>query len=150
MTVHRKARFLGAALAVMAGLAFAVPAAASAASATQQDHGAQFHVRVILNGAKLRHSFIPVGSTKRRTEPLADPDDITVLGHHLFSGFQNGIGPQGQPSTDGNTYSTIVEYTASGHEVQQWDIKGKCDGVTADTAAHLLIATVNEDAHSSI
>jgi hypothetical protein len=84
------------------------------------------------------------------TEPLADPDDITVLGHHLFNGFQNGVGPQGEASTDGNTDSTIVEYTATGHEVQQWDIKGKCDGLTADTSAHVLIATVNEDAHSSI
>jgi hypothetical protein len=34
--------------------------------------------------------------------------------------------------------------------VRQWNIKGKCDGITADTARHLLIATVNEDAHSSI
>jgi hypothetical protein len=73
-----------------------------------------------------------------------------VLGHHLFSGFQNGVGPQGQPSTDGNTASTIVEYTASGHEVHQWDVVGKCDGVTADTATGLLIATVNEDANSSV
>jgi hypothetical protein len=73
-----------------------------------------------------------------------------LLGHHLFSGFQNGVGPQGQASPDGNTDSTIVEYTASGHVVRQWDIKGKCDGVTADTAAGMLIATVNEDAHSSI
>jgi hypothetical protein len=49
---------------------------------------------VILDGAKLRHSFTPAGSTKRKSEALADPDDITVLGHHLFSGFQNGAGPQ--------------------------------------------------------
>jgi hypothetical protein len=73
-----------------------------------------------------------------------------VLGHRLFTGFQNGIGPQGQPSPDGSTDSTIVEYTAGGHDVRQWDIKGKCDGLTADTGAHLLIATVNEDANSSI
>ena len=105
---------------------------------------------MILNGAKLRHTFIPVGSTKPRTEALADPDDITVLGHHLFSGFQNGVGPQGQPSPDGNTYSTIVEYTASGHVVRQWELKGKCDGITADQPAGLLVATVNEDQHSSI
>ena len=150
MTARRRAKVLAAAAVAAAGLAFAGPAAASTTPATQHGHGARFEVRVIVNGAKLRHTFIPVGSTKPRSEPLADPDDITVLGHHLFSGFQNGIGPQGQPSADGNTYSTIVEYTASGHVVQQWDIKGKCDGLTADTAAHLLIATVNEDAHSSI
>jgi hypothetical protein len=150
MTARRKAKVLAAALFAAAGLAFAVPAAASAAPAAAHKHEARFRVRVILDGAKLRHRFVPAGSTKPRSEPLADPDDITVLGHHLFSGFQNGVGPQGQASPDGNTHSTIVEYTASGHVVRQWDIKGKCDGVTADTAAHMLIATVNEDAHSSI
>jgi hypothetical protein len=133
-----------------ASLAFAVPAVASAAPASAAKHGARFKVRVILDGAKLRHTFIPAGSAKRRAEALADPDDITVLGHHLFSGFQNRVDPQGQASSDGNADSTIVEYTASGRVVRQWDIKGKCDGVTAYTAAHLLIATVNEDAHSSI
>jgi hypothetical protein len=149
MTARRKAKVLAAAVLAAAGMALAVPAVASAAPAAAQ-HGARFKVRVILNGAKLRHTFIPAGSSKSKTEPLADPDDITVLGHHLFSGFQNGVGPQGQASPDGNTDSTIVEYTASGHVVRQWDIKGKCDGVTADTAARTLIATVNEDAHSSI
>lgn len=151
MTARRSAKLFAAAALAAAGVAFAVPAAASAAApATNHSGEPRFAVRVILNGAKLRHTFLPVGSTKRATEPLADPDDITVLGHHLFSGFQNGVGPQGQASPDGNTDSTIVEYTAGGHVVRQWDIKGKCDGVTADTAAHLLIATVNEDAHSSI
>jgi hypothetical protein len=150
MTARRKAKVLAAALLAAAGLAIAAPAASLAAPVAAHKHGARFKVRVIVNGAKLQHAFIPAGSTKRRTEPLADPDDITVLGHHLFSGFQNGVGPQGQASSDGNTDSTIVEYTASGDVVRQWDIKGKCDGVTADTAAHMLIATVNEDAHSSI
>ncbi len=148
MTVRRTAKIIAASAAAMAGLMFAGPAVASASPGAH--HFERFRVRVVLNGAKLRHTFVPVGSTKARSEPLADPDDITVLGHHLFTGFQNGVGPQGQASTDGNTFSTVVEYTASGHVVHKWDIKGKCDGVTADTAAHLLIATVNEDAHSSI
>ncbi len=30
------------------------------------------------------------------TEPLTDPDDITLLGNDIFVGFQNGVGPQGQ------------------------------------------------------
>ena len=34
--------------------------------------------------------------------------------------------------------------------VGQWDVVGKCDGLTADTATGQVIATVNEDAHSSI
>ncbi len=157
MTVRRTAKIIAASAAAMASLMFAGPAVASALSgasagapAHDAHHFARFRVRIILNGAKLRHTFVPVGSAKARSEPLADPDDITVLGHHLFTGFQNGVGPQGQPSTDGNTFSTVVEYTPSGHVVHKWDIKGKCDGITADTAAHLLIATVNEDAHSSI
>jgi hypothetical protein len=150
MTAWRAAKLLAASAITTASLALAGTAVASATPAIHPHQGPRFKVRVIVNGAKLRHTFIPVGSSKRRSEPLADPDDITVLGHHLFSGFQNGIGPQGQPSPDGNTYSTIVEYTAGGHDVRQWDIKGKCDGLTADTGAHLLIATVNEDANSSI
>ena len=110
----------------------------------------QFRVRQILNGTKLRHAFIPAGTAQHRSEPLASPDDITVLGHHLYVAFQNGVGPQGQAGPDGNTDSTVVEFTASGRVIRQWDIKGKCDGVTADAAKHLLIATVNEDANSSI
>jgi hypothetical protein len=43
-----------------------------------------------------------------------------------------------------------VEFTRSGHPVRQWDIRGKCDGLTADPAGHQVIATVNEDAHSSV
>jgi hypothetical protein len=164
MKARRAAKLLAASAATAVSLAFAgtavasatpavasaTPAVASATPAAYPRQGARFGVHVVLNGARLRHTFIPAGSSAPRTEALADPDDITVLGHHLFSGFQNGVGPQGQPSTDGNAFSTIVEYTATGHVVQQWDIKGKCDGVTADTAAHLLIATVNEDANSSI
>src|ERR1019366_578199 len=81
------------------------------------------------------------GSTKRRSGPLANPDDITVPGHDIYTAFQNGIGPQGQASTDGSTYSTVVEITVAGRVIRQWDIKCKCDGITADTGRHLLIAT---------
>jgi hypothetical protein len=107
-------------------------------------------VRQVLNGMKLRHAFVPAGSASRRVEPLTLPDDITVLGHHVFAGFQNGVGPQGQASAGGNLDSTIVEFTAAGRVLRQWDIKGKCDGLTADASARLLLATVNEDASSSV
>jgi hypothetical protein len=150
MTVRRTAKILAAAAAAATGLAIAGTAVASASPGHPAHHGAHFRVHVILNGAKLKHSYTPAGTSTRKTEPLADPDDITVLGHHLFSGFQNGVGPQGQASTDGNTDSTIVEYTASGHVVRQWDIKGKCDGLTADQRAGVVVATVNEDQNSSI
>jgi hypothetical protein len=43
-----------------------------------------------------------------------------------------------------------VEFTRTGRVVRQWDIRGKCDGVTADPARHRVIATVNEDANSSL
>jgi hypothetical protein len=60
------------------------------------------------------------------------------------------VGPQGQASTDGNRDSTIVEFTQSGAVVNQWDIRGKCDGLTANPATGLVVATVNEDANSSL
>jgi hypothetical protein len=104
----------------------------------------------ILLGTSLHHSFVPAGSPTPRTEPLSDPDDITRLGNDLFVGFQNGVGPQGQASTDGDLDSTVVELTLSGHPVDQWDVVGKTDGVTADPALGGVIATVNEDANSAL
>ena len=89
-------------------------------------------------------------SPRAAKEALTQPDDITKLGSHLFVGFQNGVGPQGQASTTGNLDSTIVEFDLRGHEVGQWDVVGKCDGVTADPGTGQLIATVNEDANSSV
>lgn len=81
---------------------------------------------------------------------MSSPDDITFLGHDLFTAFQNGVGPQGQPSSDGNGDSTVVEFTPSGHVVNQWDLVGKCDGLTADPQRGILIATIDEDANSSV
>jgi hypothetical protein len=107
-------------------------------------------VRVILSGKSLHHWYTKAGSSKRHREALTQPDDITRIGRYLFTGFQNGVGPQGQASTDGNRDSTIVEFTASGKVVYQWDIRGKCDGLTANPATGLVVATVNEDANSSL
>jgi hypothetical protein len=88
---------------------------------------------------------IPGGS-----EPITKPDDITYLDGHIFVGFQNGVGAQGEPSTSGNLDSTVVEFSRGGQELAQWDIVGKCDGLTADPWTGELIATVNEDAKSSV
>jgi hypothetical protein len=109
-----------------------------------------YDVRQVLRGSKLRHTFIPAGTTTRRSEPLTGPDDIAVLGRQIYAAFQNGVGPQGEASSDGNTDSSIVEFTAGGRVIRQWNIKGKCDGLAADPRRQRLIATVNEDAHSSI
>ncbi len=137
----------------LAGPALAAPravAAHSVASHSAASPAPRFRARVVINGAKLWHSYRSAGSSTWKKEHLTSPDDITVIGHHLFTAFQNGVGPQGQASPDGNTDSTVVEFTAGGRVIRQWELHGKCDGMTADTQFGILIATVNEDAHSSI
>ena len=116
-----------------------VTAAAASHSAT-----ASFTSRVFASRATVVHG------TPKGKQTISNPDDITSLDSGIFVGFQNGIGPQGQASTTGNRDSTIVEFNLGGHAVAQWDVVGKCDGLTADAATGLLIATVNEDAHSSV
>jgi hypothetical protein len=146
-----------AATAVSAGLLVAAGALAAPASA-QLATVAHAHapaanaltVRQIASGAKLHHKFRKNGTGALRTEPLAGPDDLTTLGGHLFVGFQNNVGSQGEVSPTGNLDSTVVEFTLSGKEVRQWDVKGKDDGLTADPAVGKLIVTVNEDAKSSL
>ena len=149
LTAPKVVAAASAALASMALASMALAGPALAAATTAQVKPV-FQVEQILNGMTLRHSFVPSGGSKPQTETLASPDDITVLGSHLFTAFQNGVGPQGEPSADGNTASTVVEFTASGHVIRQWDLHGKCDGITADPGRGMLIATVNEDANSSI
>ncbi len=104
----------------------------------------------ILSGASLSHTFTASGATTPTTDPLTDPDDITRMGDKVFVGFQNGVGPQGQASPDGNVSSTVVEMSLSGDLIAQWDIVGKCDGLTANPHGGYVIATVNEDANSSL
>jgi hypothetical protein len=119
-------------------------------------------VKQIAFGSKLHHQFQPHGTGPAKTEALAGPDDIAslgafgpgagtaVIGAGLYVGFQNGVGSQGEPSTDGNLDSTVVQLTFSGQRVRQWDLKGKVDGLGVDPAAGQVIATVNEDASSSL
>ena len=115
----------GTVAAVLVGMtAFALPAGAK----THQPTPA-YTVRTILSGKSLHHWYTKAGSKVRRSEPLTKPDDITRIGGDLFTAFQNGVGPQGQASPDGNRDSTIVEFTLSGVVVNQWDIRGKCDGL---------------------
>jgi hypothetical protein len=109
-----------------------------------------FGVTEILSGVSLHHAFTPAGTTTTMTEALSHPDDITRLGNALFVGFQNGVGPQGEPAADGNTDSTVVELDLRGRPVDQWDVTGKADGVTADPAAGDVVATVDEDANSAL
>lgn len=128
--------------------ALALPAGAATARPVASSSLHKLTVRKIAFGATLHHSFVVSGV--RHVEALAGPDDLGQLGDHLFVGFQNGIGPQGQASTDGNLDSTIVEFTLSGAEVRQWDVRGKVDGLYADPFISSVIATVNEDGNSSL
>ena len=114
-----------------------VPAPAGSTAAT-------FTSRVFASGSRIAH---PTAKGRVR---ITQPDDITRLDGHIYAAFQNGVGPQGQPNPAGNTDSTVVEFNHAGRRVAQWDIAGHADGLTADPAMHGVIATVNEDAHSSV
>ena len=151
---RRTAKILAAAVVpaslLIAGATVAAAASNQGAAGAGRHHSSHYEVRQILSGKALSHTFTPAGASQSQSEPLTQPDDITMLGHDLFVGFQNGVGSQGEPSKDGNLDSTIVEFTPGGHVIRQWDIKGKCDGLGADSQRHLVIATVNEDFNSSI
>lgn len=123
----------------------AAPSGALARSPAQHSPALGVFIdHAIFNGAQLQHA-IPGGS-----EHLTQPDDITSLNGRIFVAFQNGVGPQGQASATGNLSSTVVELNLGGRPVHQWDITGKCDGLTADPEIGGVIATVNEDANSSL
>ncbi len=150
----RKTKMLAVGVLAPLGLALAgtgaVASAAPIGSASRTGSASVYTVHQILSGTTLKHSYVPAGSSTRKTEPLTNPDDITRLGNRIFVGFQNGVGPQGQPSSDGNQDSTVVELKMNGNPVAQWDVRGKTDGVTADPEGGFVIATANEDANSSL
>ncbi len=134
-------------LAVLAPCAMALGMAGSQAAASP---GSTLTAQTVLTGSSLTHTFTASGAIAPTSEPLRNPDDITGLGGDIFVGFQNGVGPQGQASSTGNLDSTVVELTTGGQLVAQWDLAGKTDGVTADPETGTVIATVNEDANSSL
>lgn len=135
----------------LAALAVAAIPAAAPAGADQPSAQPALMAFTILSGMTLSHTFTVSGtSNTTASEPLTKPDDITKLDGLIFVGFQNGVGPQGEPSSDGNTDGTIVAMGRFGKALGQWDVQGKIDGLTADPAIGGLIATVNEDANSSL
>ena len=137
-------------LSAVAALAASALSAGPASASTAGSHPG-YTARVILSGASLRHTFMAAGSAKRHSAPLTLPDDITAAGPYLFTAFQNGVGPQGQAATDGNRDSTVVEFTAHrpGH-CASGTSAASATALTADPARHRVIATVNEDANSSV
>lgn len=78
------------------------------------------------------------------------PDDVTVLDGHVFTPFQNGVGPNGESASGGGSQSTVAEYDATGHQVATYLLTGRCDGLTADPARHRVLASINEDSNSSL
>ena len=144
----RSARFLGIVATVATSTFLGIGTSVSTALAHSPQAGFSpfggFSNSVVFNGAEVSHT-ISGGS-----EQLTKPDDITLLDGHVFVAFQNGVGPQGEASPTGNADSTVVELDPWGHPLNQWDLTGKCDGLTADPATDRLIATVNEDANSSL
>jgi hypothetical protein len=107
-------------------------------------------LKQLVLGTTLKHSFQPNGKGAMKTESLSQPDDMVTLGGNLYVGFQNGVGSQGEVSTSGNLDSTLGEFTPTGSLVKQWDVKGKIDGMGADSATGQVFATVNEDANTSL
>ncbi len=134
-----------AALLVAAGLAVsAAPAVARNGEDSSWSGSETFSSRVFASGGDITH-WIPGGR-----ETISQPDDISSLNGRIYVGFQNGVGPQGQASASGNTESTIVAFDLWGRPVAEWNVVGKCDGLTADPQMDRVIATVNEDANSSV
>ncbi len=132
----------------VAGLATAGLIAAGFASPASAHPAKELHnIKGVANNnviGHLRVSIIARGNT------LSQPDEITRLGDRLYVAFQNGIHAKGQPGSNGQTNSTIVEYTMEGKRLASWNIPGHCDGLTADPYKHELVATVNEDGNSSM
>lgn len=144
-------RWLAAAAVTLGAAGTAGALAASGASASVATaKPAPLTVRQIAFGNELHHTFKMNGTGAATTEALSSVDDITRLGRDIFVSFQNGVGAQGEASSTGNLDSTIVEFTLAGHEVRQWDVTGKVDGITADPRTWKVIATANEDANSSL
>ena len=109
-----------------------------------------FTVKQLILGETLKHSFQPNGTGAMQTERLVQPDDIAFLSGHLYVGFQNNVGSQGEAAGSGNLDSTLVEITPTGSVVKQWDVRGKIDGMGADPATGRVLASVNEDSKSSL
>src|SRR5262252_7576811 len=146
----RTAAWLGATV-VAAGLLGTAGCSSSSSSAPSTSASPKtFSVKQLILGETMKHSFQPNGTGAMQSEHLVQPDDIAAVGGHIYVGFQNNLGPQGEAAGSGNLDSTLVELTPTGSVVKQWDVKGKIDGMGADPATSRVILTVNEDSKSSL
>ena len=126
------------------------PSASASASSSASAAPTTLTVKQLIFGDTIKHSFQHNGTGATTTGRLSQPDDIVALGGNLYVGFQNGVGSQGEVAPSGNLDSTLVELTPTGSVVKQWDLKGKIDGMGADSATGTVFATVNEDSKSSL
>ena len=95
----------------------------------------------VVSGGYTINTYAAVGAESK-------PDDITRLGDTIYVGFQNGVGPLGEPAASGVNYSTIQAYALDGTPGASWNVTGKVDGLTADPAQGRLLLTTNEDGNS--
>jgi hypothetical protein len=150
----RAAAWLGATV-VAAGLLGAAGCSSSSSSSPSASTSSSaasktLTVKQIAFGETLKHSFKLNGTGATTTGRLTQPDDIAALGGHIYVGFQNAVGSQGEVAPSGNLDSTLVEFTPTGKVVKQWDVTGKIDGMGADPTTGRVFATVNEDSKSSL
>ena len=97
------------------------------------------------------HPRTPAGYTVKAFAAVgaeSNPDDITRLGNSIYVAFQNGVGPLGEPASNGTTTSTIAQYALDGTPGRSWPVRGKVDGLSADPSKHRLLLTTNEDGNS--
>ena len=150
----RAATWLGATV-VAAGLLGAAGCSSSStttpsAGGTSSAPSKTLSVKQIAFGETLKHTFKPNGTGAATSGRLTQPDDIVALGGHIYVGFQNAVGSQGEVAPSGNLDSTLVEFTPTGSVVKQWDMTGKIDGMGADSATGRVFVSVNEDSKSSL
>jgi len=123
--------------AVAAGAAFTVAALAI----TAMPASAAVHADPTPPAGYTVKAFAGVG-------PESKPDDVTRLGDFIYVTFQNGVGPLGEPASDGTTSSTIQQYRLDGSPGRSWRVRGKVDGLSAEPSKDRLLLTTNEDGNS--
>jgi len=132
----------------LAGAASAAPAGSAAAS----DAAAIAHPAAVPQpiAAQAAAQGLTVKVFASSTAALSQPDDIATYGKDIVTGWQNHVGADGTPGPGGVTRSNVTEQNTNGKLLHSWSITGHVDGLTGDPANHRIIATVNEDAYSSL
>ena len=134
-----------AAFAIPAGAAVAGPPAGSNAAAIARPAAVP---HAVASQAAAHGLTVKVFASS--TQGLSQPDDIVTYGRNIVTGWQNQVGADGTPGPGGVTQSTVTEQNPSGKVLHSWNITGHVDGLGGDPSHGRILATVNEDAHSSL